>query len=554
MFKELLWASLSGGQDKETSLIISTHLGTLSNLIGGQGLEFQPKEDPTGQRLLCLKKILDQTSIQGFLEDIYRKSMGTGEVLLWLRLTETGYRIRYYHFDEFVPYFKPDSDDLQAAIIKYQVSTDQGKKNYRVLVDSTGYYTTEDANTSSNFALSPSSSGTWANLDPSKYTFNPHPLPFLPLYLIRNKPTGPGSRAIGDFAGLESEILAHHAVSKAVSKNVKKFARQTILTNLKRSDLMKTDQNPVVMNLPSYRAGFRPVAYDGNKVPDEEIAEYIGVDGLPGETFVQPIDWNPINSDQLTYVKDWAEQLYSSLSSISKIGGNTAYETRAMLSIPLATANRKSHLIFNEAICRLLADALTHEASLFRCPDSMERGVLWRRIELVEPTTRDQLDISILTRNLSEQGVGDSELLKLQFPGRTEEDIKRITGGAGGIPYRKIDKTVPAVQQLLDLAGTVVDPDIQLRLYDLASSLVSSLEDSLNYGKSNPVYTPGLGLPYAGYQSQSPEPQPLGASRPGIAADSSQGDGIDSPESTPGSNPSGPSNPFRDFFRGVWKP
>lgn len=546
-FKELLWATLAGSPSpKPTSLIIARHLTIMTNLITGQGVEFQPHEDPSGQRLSCLKKIVNQTGINGYLPDICIKTIGTGEVLIWLRLTRSGYRIRYYHYDEFVPYFYPDSDDLMAAIIRYSVQTEKGLKHYRVLVDSTGYYTAEDQNYQGTTSLVPNASGSWADLDESKYTFHSHPVPFFPLYLVRNKPTGAGTRAVHDFTGLEDDIVSNFKVYKAVSLNVKKFARQTILTNVPKDQLFKESGRTSLINLPSVRAGYKPIA--SSQVPEgPEIAEYIGVDGLAGETFVQPIDWNPINSDQITYLDKWSESIYESLASISKIGGNTAYETRAMIAVPLAAANRKSNLIFTEALCRMLSDCLIYESKLFKCPDALDRGIVWRRIELVEPSTRDQLDTSILTRNLSEQGVGDSELLKLQFPGRTEEDIKRLTGGSGGIPYRKIDKTVPAVQSLLDLASTVPDPEIQGRLYNLASNLVSSLETSLNYGKYPDPGYPDPGIEYPA--TNEPSPEPLGS--PG------QELGIPSPTgavtSTPGASTPGPSNPLRDFFKSIWR-
>lgn len=545
-FKDLLWASLSGSNEpRPTSLIISRHLSILSNLVVGQGIEFQPAEDPSGLRLRCLQKIVRQTGFLGYLPDICSKSIGTGEVLVWLRLTPAGYRIRYYHFDEFVPYFRPDSDDLMAAIIKYSVQTDKGPKYYRVLVDSSGYYTTEDQSYQGFISLSPNEVGNWGDIDQDKFTFYPHPVPFLPIYLIRNRPTGPGARSTHDFIGLEEEITDNFKVYKAVSRNVRKFARQTILTNIPQDQLMKkTGDGPNVMQSPSWKAGFRSV-HPVQQAEETEIAEYIGVDGLPGETFVQPIDWNPINSDQTQYLSDWSEAIYDALSSNSKIGGNTAYETRAMIAVPLASANRKSRLIFDEAICPMLSDCLAYECYLLKCPDAADRSVVWRRIELVEPSTRDQLDVSILTRNLSEQGVGDSELLKLQFPGRTEEDIKRITGGAGGIPYRKIDKTVPAIQQLLDLAGTVVDPAVQLRVYDLASSLVYSLEESLNYGRATAPDYSDLGTPYPSVNIDSPEPQSLGGSSSGLA-----NSGITSPGDGPAT---GRNNPVRDFFRAIWR-
>jgi hypothetical protein len=517
----------------------------MSDLIGGQQVEFQPYEDADGSRLVSLTSIIKQTGILGYLPDIYTKTIGTGEVLVWLRLTRSGYRIRYYHFDEFVPYFWPDSDDLQAAIVKYSVSIDKGVKHYRVLIDKDGYYTTEDPSFSGQLSFQTNNQGSWQNLDPDKFTFYKHPVPFLPIYLIRNKPTGPGARSLHDFIGLEEEIVSNFQVYKAVTRNIRKFARQTILTNVPKELLIKKQEQSLI-NLPSYRAGYRPVPTSVSKENEEEIAEYIGVDGLPGETFVQPINWDPISVDQTNYLKTWSEAIFESLSSISKIGGNTAFETRAMIAIPLAAANRKSNLIFTQAICRMLSDCLTYESFLLKCSDAADRTVTWRRVDLVEPSTRDSLDISILTRNLSEQGVGDSELLKLQFPGRTTEDIKRLTGGAGGIPYRKIDKTVPAIQQLLDLASTVVDEDVKIRLYGLASSLVGSLEDSLNYGK--PTFRPSSpGLPYTTTNVDSPEPESVGGISAGLA-DFSQ------PSNLVGtSQPTKRNNPVSDFFRSIWR-
>lgn len=363
----------------------------VEDLLIGQGVDFIPEQDPLGERSPFVQRFLNETNLQQYLPDIARKLMGAGEVLAWLRITPGGYRLRYYIKDDFKPYYSPDSDDLTAATIlsSYTVELPDGgvqRKWLKMVVLRQGTFVEESdsrprmAGIGDRVDLDLSQSHQLMEGDKpqglgNEVRFYPNPFEFLPLVVLKNKPTGPGQRGADDFSEFAKQLVSHDATMQAIGRNVRKYARQTIFTNLPRAQIMKGSQGEGDRrygNSGTYASGYydaqQSAARRGGGMPgqEEEIADVIGADSMPGESFINVLTWNPIQSDQLRYLEILEDKLHWSMGSISKRGGNTAYEVRANLSWPTATANKKAHNLFDRGLCELIAGAIAMRSASIR--------------------------------------------------------------------------------------------------------------------------------------------------------------------------------------------
>ena len=502
------------------SHIISNHFNQIEDLMIGQGVDFAPEADPAGDRGPFVTRLTQQTRIQSYLSDIIRKTMGTGEVLLWLRFAPTGYRIRYYAFDEFRPFYNPGTDDLFAAVIVSMYTEEkQGRtvpKWLKVVVLAEGSFVEVSDRRPQIHGIGKQEQ--WSVFDAPPMTgdqakgvlgdnvqFFPNPFDFLPLVVLKNRDVGPGQRAKDDFSEFAAQLVSHDRTMKAIGNNVRKYARQSVFTNLPRNQIMRgRNSDPGGSRMYGNSGTFASEYYDAAQMAanragrsqggTEEIADIIGVEGLAGENFLQVIDWNPIQGDQLTYLEILEDKLHWAMGSVSKRGGGTAYEVRANLAWSQATANKKAQNIFTDGICRVMEMAIAHEEKIFELTRGAmglipagDRTVRYRRIELVQPTPQDQLQLSILGRNLEEEGVGQKEILKLLFPSKTDKEIQAMTGGAGGVPFRKLEKTIPQVVQIVQTA-IALGPAGETML-PIAELLLQNLMEAVQYGRTIPGAT-----------------------------------------------------------------
>lgn len=505
--------------------IIANHLQQIEDLVIGQGVDFQPEQDEAGDRTKFVQQFVDQTKIRQFLPDILRKTMGTGEVLLWLRYTPKGYRLRYFTADQFQPFYDPVTDDLFAAVVvtHYTARTPQGprQKWIKLVILQQGYFTQRSDTRPEVSGLG--SDRQWTpeaaiELDAVKLqkqkgknqdeiTFTENPFPFLPIRICYNKPIGPGQRAADDFTEFASQLITHDDLSGVIRKNTRKFARQTIVTNLDRGQILKKKGLGGFSGAaPSYggSSSFASDYYDSQQMAafhqqrfgasegDEEVADIIGVQGMEDEYFMDVLNWSPLQGAQLEYLGELERRIHSAMGSSRERGGNTAYETRVNLSWASATANKKAYNVLTKGLCMVIADAIEFEESLYQQTmgglgliPAGDRAVRWRRIDLIEPTPQEQLQQSILGRNLEEEGVGTREILKLLFPSKTEREIQALTGGSGGVPFRKIDKTVPKILDLVQAASSL-GPAGQ-PLLNIADLLLTNLMEAIEYGRQQPA-------------------------------------------------------------------
>jgi hypothetical protein len=520
MLKHLITAAIARQPGAEGT-VIANHLQQIEDLLIGQGLDFSPEQDPAGDRTAFVSKLVEQLKVKPYLPDILRKTMGTGEVLLWLRFTPNGYRLRYYAADQFEPYYDPVTDDLYAATVisSFKERTAQGVRTkwLKLVILEQGYFVQQSDRKPTLEGLGQNAEWTPDQALPTadqfrtgadEITFTQNPFPFLPIRVIYNKPTGPGQRAADDFTEFASQLIDHDQISAAMHRNVRKFARQTIVTNLRREQILKakgaslgsfSGGAPSYGESAAYAADYYTseqmtafMASRGGGAGNEEVADLIGVDEDQEDYFVDVLDWNPIGGDQLTFVERTEIALHSAMGSSKDRGGNTAFETRANLSWGQATANKKAMAILTDGICKLLSDAIEFEEHMHRESLGLvglipagDSTVRWRRVDLIEASPQEQLQKSILGRNLEEEGVGTREILRILFPSKTDKEIQQLTGGSGGVPFRKIDKVLPKLMELIRTAGDL-GPGLGDPLLTVADLLLENLIEAIQYGREQP--------------------------------------------------------------------
>lgn len=590
LLKRLIDAAINRAPGSDGN-IISNHLQQIEDLVIGQGVDFQPEQDEAGDRTQFVQQFVEQTKIRQFLPDILRKTMGAGEVLLWLRYTPKGYRLRYFTADQFEPFYDPVTDDLYAAVVvtHYTQKTVQGprQKWIKLVILQQGYFTQtsdyrpevtglgSDRNWTPEAAMDMQKLQQTRTLAKDEITFTENPFPFLPIRICYNKPIGPGQRAADDFTEFASQLITHDDLAGVLRKNTRKFARQTIVTNLNREQIIKKRGFGGSFSgaAASYgsSATFASDYYDAQQMAayhqarfgvsegDEEVADIIGVQGMEDEYFLDVLDWRPLQGAQLEYLGELERRIHSAMGSSRERGGNTAYETRVNLSWATATANKKAYNVLTKGLCMIIADAIEFEESLFQTTrgglgliPAGDRTVRWRRIDLIEPTPQEQLQTSILGRNLEEEGVGTREILKLLFPSKTEKEIQALTGGSGGVPFRKIDKTVPKILELVQAASGLGQAGTPL--LDVADLLLQNLMEAIQYGREQPYdLDGGSRSTIAGYAARndaaaagvdalvSAAAASTDAERPGMVSADDQsptgGDGVEPSTGTATGNP-----------------
>jgi hypothetical protein len=113
-----------------------------------------------------------------------------------------------------------------------------------------------------------------------------------------------------------------------------------------------------------------------------------------------------------------------------------------------------------------------------------DRTVNFRVGAVYQPTTRDTLDRSIVSRNLMRQGVNAKEALKYVFPEKSEQEIA-VMVGSGGLPSEYLRDAMAILSQL----SSFIDPLTGLPLTDprtgvpLVQAILPFIVNALSYGQ-----------------------------------------------------------------------
>jgi hypothetical protein len=272
----------------------------------------------------------------------------------------------------------------------------------------------------------------------------------------------------------------------------------------------------------------------GNVGQDERFG-YIQVDPVPG--------------DLTNYIRNDRELIHWCLGGVDPIGISTSAtfgEIKTLFGRVQNTADKKANSLFG-ALGKLFAIAIANEEQKFKAnfilavaqtklakeipdlanlsdescqqlyqlyrsgeldkykiqfdskvglPPMGDRTVTWRHTrEVYKPSTRDLLDLSIVGRNLREDGLNQEFTMSRLYPELSPKEIQAATSGFSPRVVQNqmngLNSLLQFYQMSLGLPGTQnpnIPLAIELGLSQLIADGINSLKKELSYGK--PVYTP----------------------------------------------------------------
>lgn len=386
---------------------------------------------------------------------------------------------------------------------------------------------------------------------------SPNPFaPILPIALSVNNPQQTGKQGTGDFHVFSELIENHESRLSWVDENLETFGNPTLVTTRSAQEVTEVGVGNV-LNTWAANQGYRDGVGDGYSASSSKslargngggkrIAKVVG-NVQPEERFAY-IQVNPIPSDLTSYIRSDRELIHWCLGGVDPIGISTSPtfgEIKTLFGRVQNTASKKANSLFN-ALGKLFTIAIANEEQKFKAafmvaianspklakqmpdlqsmsdeqcqqlyrmfgsgeldkfaiaftptglPPMGDRTVTWRYTrEVYKPSTRDLLDISIVGRNLREDGLNQEFTMGKLYP---ELSPKEIQAATSGFSPRVVTNQMEGLQSLLQFYQQtmtipgVQDPTvplgIELGLTDIIASAIESLKKELNYGK--PAYT-----------------------------------------------------------------
>jgi hypothetical protein len=387
---------------------------------------------------------------------------------------------------------------------------------------------------------------------------DPNPFsPILPIALSVNNPQQTGKQGTGDFHVFAELIENHEERLSWVDENLETFGNPSLITTRSAQEVTETAMSSAP-NTWASNQGFRDGVGDGYSGSSSKglagrrgtranrVAKVIGNVGVD-ERFGY-IQTNPVSSDLTQYIRNDRELIHWCLGGVDPIGissSPTFGEIKTLFGRVQNTADKKAGSLFN-ALGKLFSIAIANEEQKFKaafiiaianCPplskqipnlESLsdeqiqklyqlfrtgqlvafnfnfnltglppmgDRVVTWRHTrEVYKPSTRDLLDLSIVGRNLREDGLNQEFTMGKLYPELSPKEIQAATSGFSPRVVTNqmtgLNALLQFYQQSMTIPG-VQDPKIplgiELQISTIIASAMESLKKELNYGK--PVYT-----------------------------------------------------------------
>lgn len=392
----------------------------------------------------------------------------------------------------------------------------------------------------------------------SNFKVDPNPFsPLLPIALSVNNPQQTGKQGTGDFHVFSQLIENHEERLGWVDENLETFGNPSLVTTRSASEVTETAMSDVP-NTWASNQGFRDSVGDGYSgssskslsgrrgTRGKRISKVIGNVGQDERFgFIQT---TPVPGDLTQYIRNDRELIHWCLGGVDPIGissSPTFGEIKTLFGRVQNTANKKATSLFN-ALGRLFAIAIGNEEQKFKAafmvaisnapklakqipdldslsdeqcqslyqvfrqgnlepfkfsftpvglPPMGDRTVSWRHtVEVYKPSTRDLLDLSIVGRNMREDGLNQEFVTGKLYPEMSPKEIQAATSGFSPRVVESqlngLNSLLQFYQQCMNVPGTQ-DPKIplaiELGIPDLIATGIESLKKELNYGK--PIYT-----------------------------------------------------------------
>jgi hypothetical protein len=387
---------------------------------------------------------------------------------------------------------------------------------------------------------------------------DPNPFaPHLPIALAVNNPQQTGKQGTGDFHVIAGLIENHEKRLEWVDENLETFGNPSLVTTRSATEVTETAMSDVP-NTWASNQGFRDSVGDGYSGSsskslsgrrgrlNKKVAKIIGNVGQD-ERFGY-IQTSPVPGDLTQYIRNDREMIHWCLGGVDPIGISTSPtfgEIKTLFGRVQNTANKKAQSLFN-ALGKLFSLAIGYQEQKFKAafiiaisnsprlakqipnlenlsdeqcqrlyqlsrngqldsfkfnftptglPPMGDRSVSWRHTtEVYKPSTRDLLDLSIVGRNMREDGLNQEFVTGKLYPELSPKEIQAATSGFSPRVVESqlngLNSLVQFYQQCMQVPGSQ-DPKIplaiELGISELIATGIESLKKELNYGR--PIYT-----------------------------------------------------------------
>lgn len=495
--------------------IVPAHLSQMCMFGIRQGVEFYPAYDPEKERAKLINRLVNESKLPIYMRAIWENCLGTGAVLFYLRPTKDFYELRWFNNDQFQIFYDKDNATMNRVVITYPyteqggISTIETTRWVRVTITPDWIRQgTFDHDPHLNVEASPIMTGDTPY--PGEVVVE-NTLKLIPCVVVDNDPTDPGERGSSDFDWLSPQIEALNRAVGAVSSNIEFFGNPTLITTRPASQVIEA----AGIHSEQYRgvatgSGFQNVTggvkstrkYDYSRMRHRldriRIKKVIG--SVEPDERIGYVTPNPVSGDQTNYINRKEELIRSSLGGVAEFSfsaGATAFEIKSLYGKAAATARRKAEAIYTHGICKIFELMIAAEEFFFiesfrqatewneekqgplddqaihlwvdgdgdkLKPKPIPEGVIgimpqgnrtinWRWIGPVfEDSPQDKQQLSILMRNLTEEGIDSIEAFKVIYPDRSSAEINAMLGG---VPFRRAQRIIQLIQMLIPLQQTM---------------------------------------------------------------------------------------------------
>lgn len=370
--------------------IVTGHLAQMRLFGLRQGIEFYPKRDTYGFRRIFLENLVESNEVDSRLDGVMDDLLIDGRGLWFFRPVGDSYRLLWFRKEHYRAYYDVN-DELDALEIIYSY---RARRQHKVMGFASGQAprlrpvgqpeekwvhvkVTREAIEEALHESEPSfdaDQGVFPASQRSRTLLNG--LGFIPAIEAYNHLGANGKQASGEFDAFADAILTHNEMVADIASNVGFYGTPTLLSSRPRKDLTEMrGGSGGESKRPSIRAGFRPAGGDG-LVLGTRAQRALGRERVPRvipnlepNDRVGYITPNAVSGDQLTFAKQFREEIRTGLGGVDELGissGATAYEVRSLFGRAAATASRKCRNLFDYGLCKLLAMVVVHEERIFR--------------------------------------------------------------------------------------------------------------------------------------------------------------------------------------------
>lgn len=543
--------------------IIPAHLSQMCLFGIRQGVEFYPQYDPLKQRQQTIERLVQESKLPLYLRSIWEYLLASGSVLFYLRPTEDFFELLWFYKDQFEVFYDSQGRLQKVVIVySYNEFAGSSKLQtvrwVRLVITAD---TIRQGTYDHDPAIAIESSPVLNSDVPSPgETIVKNSLGLIPCIVIDNDPQAPGKRGQSDFDWLAPQIEYHNRLSASIINNIEFFGNPTLITTRPASQVVEA---ATIGSGEQYRgvstgSGFqnpnaglystRKFDYSRHRNNQDRIRVKRVIGSVEPDERIGYIVPDQVSGDQNNYVNRLEEMIRSALGGVSELGfsaGATAFEIKSLYGKAAATSKRKAEAIYTHGLCEVFKLAIAAQEFFFRQsfqqaverdveklgeisdqeiqdyifgnpdqnikPQGIPAGVIgivpqgdrkvnWRWTGPVfEDTPADKQQLSILMRNLTEEGISTLEAFKTIFPDRSDEEINALLGG---VPFRRGQRIISLVQMLLAMLGQmgtiplasnpgvpsalVFGPSIEQAI----AKLLEKLNEELNRGQQQ--YEPDL--------------------------------------------------------------